>query len=105
MTGKVTDLAAFKSRRATRDKPAAGPSAARQAEMHQTYERLLALLDETEGLVQKLDDGLQRDLSRGVALGRPAPRDHLDALIRGYERLSWRLHGQLRHILDTSRKY
>ncbi len=68
------------------------------------YAELVALVNETARLVQVLDDGLQRDLAKAVAGGEVVERGEVADLVRNYERLSWRLYGQLRSIIDSSRK-
>lgn len=99
MTDKVTDLEAFK-----RDKNRRAAADDRDQAVADQHAALQDLLDETARTVQALDQGMDRALARALARGEVGSRDSMRELAQRYERLSWRLCGQLRYILDKGRK-
>ncbi len=62
------------------------------------------MVEDTARVVDHLENGLKRSLAREIAYGTQIDTHEVRALARRYERLSWYLHGQLRAILDGSRK-
>jgi len=68
------------------------------------YADLVHHLAETKRLTEALDGGLSRGLSQAAAHGAVAEREDIRRLVLGYERLSWRLCGQLHAILEGTRK-
>ena len=105
MEDKLTTFNEFKKRKAEQgEHERARDTAARADAARDAYRDLEALLDETARLVRALDGGLRRDLAKAIAAGDIAEPEAVAELVRGYERLSWRLYGQLRHILGASRR-
>ncbi len=105
MEDKLTTFNEFKKRKAEQGEHERARDTAERADAaRDAYRDLTALLDETARLVRALEDGLGRDLAKAIASGDIAGAEAVAALVRGYERLSWRLHGQLRHIQDASRR-
>ena len=105
MEDKLTTFNEFKKRKAEQgEHERARDTAERTDAARDAYRDLGALLDETARLVRALDEGLQRDLAKAIASGDVADSDSVADLVRGYERLSWRLYGQLRHIQNASRR-
>lgn len=102
MEDKLTTFNEFKKRKGEHER--ARDSAERTGAARDAYRDLEALLDETARLVRALDGGLRRDLAKGIAAGDIAEPKAVAELVRGYERLSWRLYGQLRHIQGASRR-
>jgi|TARA_B100000614_G_scaffold216256_1_gene200944 hypothetical protein len=68
------------------------------------YADLVRYLEETARLVEALDHETSRALAKAIAEGEVAEREDLRKIAYAYERLSWRLCGQLRAILDGIRK-
>jgi hypothetical protein len=68
------------------------------------YDEIVSLVEDTARVVDRLENGLKRAIGREIAYGTQIDADEVRALARRYERLSWYLHGQLRAILDGSRK-
>ena len=105
MEDKLTTFDEFKKRKAEQgEHEHARDSAERTGAARDAYRDLGALLDETARLVRALDGGLRRDLANAIASGDIADAEAVAELVRGYERLSWRLYGQLRHIQNSSRR-
>lgn len=105
MEDKLTTFDEFKKRKAQRGEHERARDTTERAEAaRDAYRDLEALLDETARLVRALDGGLRRDLAKAIASGDIADADAVAELVRGYERLSWRLYGQLRHIQGASRR-
>ncbi len=105
MEDKLTTFNEFKKRKAEQgEHERARDTAERTDAARDAYRDLTALLDETARLVRALDGGLRRDLAKAIAAGDIAGEEAVAELVRGYERLSWRLYGQLRHIQGASRR-
>ncbi len=68
------------------------------------FEDIVSLIDNTESLAGRLEDGLKRDLGQRAATGELVEIEALRHLVRRYERYSWQLHDQLRGILDRARR-
>ena len=68
------------------------------------FDDVVALVDGTEALAARLEDGLKRDLAQSAAAGDLVETEALRHLLRRYERYSWQLHDQLRGILDRARR-
>lgn len=102
MEDKLTSFDEFKKRKGEHED--ARDTAERVGAAREAYRDLTVLLDETARLVRALEDGVQRDLTKAIASGDIADADAVADLVRGYERQSWRLYGQLRHIQNASRR-
>lgn len=68
------------------------------------FEDIVGLVEDTEALAARLEDGLKRDLAKRAAAGELVEVEALRHLVRRYERYSWQLHEQLRGILDRARR-
>lgn len=68
------------------------------------FDDIVALIDRTEALAARLEQGLKRDLAHSAAAGDLVETEALRRLLRRYERYSWQLHDQLRGILDRARR-
>ncbi len=105
MEDKLTTFNEFKKRKAEQGEHERARDTAERADAaRDAYRDLTALLDETARLVRALDGALRRDLAKAIASGDIASEEAVAELVRGYERLSWRLYGQLRHIQGASRR-
>ena len=65
---------------------------------------LFSLVQETERLAKVLGNGAQRELATAVANNKITDQESLLRLSKAYERLSWRLHGQLRYMTHAAQK-
>jgi len=65
---------------------------------------LVRLVGETERLVKILGNGTQRELASAAANNKITDRESLRALWRSYERVSWRLHGQIGYMANGAGK-
>jgi len=68
------------------------------------FEDIVSLIENTESLAARLENGLKRDLGQSAAAGELVEIKALRHLVRRYERYSWQLHDQLRGILDRARR-
>ena len=68
------------------------------------YADLVRLVGETERLVKVLGNGAQRELASAAANNKITDRESLRALSKSYERVSWRLHGQIGYIANGAGK-
>lgn len=78
--------------------------AERTGAMRAGFDDIVSLIDNTESLAARLEDGLKRDLGQSAAAGELVEIEALRHLVRRYERYSWQLHDQLRGILDRARR-
>ena len=65
---------------------------------------LFSLVQETERLVKVLGNGAQRELAAAVASNKISDHERLSRLSKTYERVAWRLHGQLRYMTHAAQK-
>ena len=65
---------------------------------------LFSLVQETERLVKVLGNGAQRELATAVANNKISDHESLCKLSKTYERVAWRLHGQLRYMTHAAQK-
>ncbi len=75
-----------------------------EARIRAVYTDLFGLVQETERLVKVLGNGAQRELAAAVANNKITDQESLFRLSKTYERLSWRLHGQLRYMTHGAQK-
>ena len=68
------------------------------------YTDLFGLVQETERLVKVLGNGAQRELVTAVANNKISDHESLCRLSKTYERVAWRLHGQLRYMTHAAQK-
>ena len=78
--------------------------AERSIAMRAGFDDIVSLIDNTEALAARLEDGLKRDLGQCAAAGELVEIEALRHLVRRYERYSWQLHDQLRGSLDRARR-
>ncbi len=105
MADRLTTFDQFEQHRAKRQQAVdSRDDVAREDAAQATYADLVALLNETARLVKHLDHATQRDLARALAAGTIEGGADMGQLARGYERLSWRLCGQIRGILNNTAK-
>ncbi len=105
MTEKLTSFNEFKRLKSRRMMEVARQGeVARNRDAAETYKELVQLVEQTNRLVKRLEAGRQRELAAAIARGNIGEPESVAPLVRSYERLSWRLYGQLRYILDASRK-
>ncbi len=62
------------------------------------HSNLVNLVHETQELVKTLEDGAQRELAAAVTNNKITDQESLCKLTKIYERVSWRLHGQLKYM-------
>ena len=65
---------------------------------------LVRLVGETERLVNVLGDGAQRELANAAANNEITDKENLRMLWKSYERVSWRLHGQIGYMANGAGK-
>ena len=65
---------------------------------------LVRLVGETERLVNVLGDGAQRELANAAAKNEITDKENLRMLWKSYERVSWRLHGQIGYMAKSAEK-
>ena len=68
------------------------------------YTDLFSLVQETGRLVKVLGNGAQRELATAVANNKITDQESLCRLSKTYERLAWRLHGQLQCMTHGAQK-
>ena len=78
--------------------------AERESAVRAGFEDIIGLVESTEALAARLEDGLKRELAQRAATGELVEVEALRHLVRRYERYSWQLHEQLRGILDRARR-
>lgn len=75
-----------------------------EARVRAVHIDLLSLVQETERLVNVLGNGAQRELATAVANNKITDQESLCRLSKVYERVAWRLHGQLRYMTHGAQK-
>ena len=96
MSNKLTSFKEFGRFREQRRNNEIGRDIALAEERVRTiHTDLVNLVHETQQLVKALGDGAQRELAAAAANNKITDQESLCKLTKIYERVSWRLHGQL----------
>ncbi len=105
MADKLTSFETFQRlRRNQESEQRERDNAARENAARAGFEDIVELVESTEAMAARLDDGLKRELAQRAATGELVEIEALRHLVRRYERYSWQLHEQLRTILDRARR-
>ena len=99
MSNKLTSFKEFGRFREQRRNRGSGRDILLAEERVRTiHANLVNLVHETEQLVKALGDGAQRELAAAAANNKITDQESLRMLTKIYERVSWRLHGQLKYM-------
>jgi hypothetical protein len=105
MVDKLTTFETFQRRKCEQESvQRERDDAERDGETRTCFEDIVVLVDNTEALAGRLENGLKRDLGQSAAAGELVEIEALRHMLRRYERYSWQLHDQLRGILDRARR-